>query len=63
MNEEETKSQKELQEAVDRMLSAFNTFQEEMQKLSEEQEDLIEHINARVDQQKLAQIRETLKDL
>jgi hypothetical protein len=54
--------QTELRQALDRMVAAFNQFHTEMDQLRHRQRDLITQIRTRLDQQKIEEIQELLKN-
>ncbi|HLD21384.1 MAG TPA: hypothetical protein VJB65_00625 [Patescibacteria group bacterium] len=54
---------KVIKASIEEMVTAFNVFHDHMITLTQQQKDIITQIRARVDQQKIQQILETLKQV
>ncbi len=55
--------QVELQAILDRMVAAFNEFHSQVSELEKRQQDVVQHINARIDRQKLDQLKQKLQQM
>ncbi|PIW37153.1 MAG: hypothetical protein COW24_01690 [Candidatus Kerfeldbacteria bacterium CG15_BIG_FIL_POST_REV_8_21_14_020_45_12] len=56
-------SDKELKEVLGRMVDAFNEFHEQMRELEKRQQNVIEHIQKRIDGEKLEDLKKKLEQM
>jgi hypothetical protein len=58
-----TEQQKELKAQLEQMVQAFNEFHETIMRLDKQQQDVVEHIHANIDKNKIEQIHHLLQQI
>ncbi len=55
--------QQKFRQQINQMVNAFNEFHKTIVELKREQQDVVKHIHAQIDQKKIDQIHELLKHI